>query len=78
MDTNVRLDVIDYGGSGPPLVLLAGLGNTAHVFDRIAPKLIDQFHVYAITRRRHGARACRLRVITLIDSRTTFSKCSPR
>jgi pimeloyl-ACP methyl ester carboxylesterase len=47
--------VIDFGGSGPPLLFLAGLGNTAHVFDDIAPKLVDQFHVYAITRPGHGA-----------------------
>lgn len=55
VDKDVQLEVLDYGGSGRPLVLLAGLGNTAHVFDRIAPKLIDQFHVYAITRRGFGA-----------------------
>ena len=52
---DVRLEVLDFGGSGPPLVLLAGLGNTGHIFDRFAPKLIDQFHIYAITRRGHGA-----------------------
>ena len=55
VDTGVRLEVLDFGGSGPPLVLLAGLGNTGHIFDRFAPKLIDQFRVYAITRRGHGA-----------------------
>jgi non-heme chloroperoxidase len=49
------LEVLDFGGSGRPLVLLAGLGNTGHIFDRFAPKLVDQFHVYAITRRGHGA-----------------------
>jgi pimeloyl-ACP methyl ester carboxylesterase len=37
------------------LVLLAGLGNTAHVFDDIAPKLARHFHVYGITRRGFGA-----------------------
>ena len=55
VDKDVRLEVLDFGGSGRPLVLLAGLGNTAHTFDRFAPKLVDQFHVYAITRRGHGA-----------------------
>jgi pimeloyl-ACP methyl ester carboxylesterase len=55
VDKDVRLEVLDFGGSGPPLVLLAGLGNTAHIFDRFAPKLTDQFHVYAITRRGFGA-----------------------
>jgi pimeloyl-ACP methyl ester carboxylesterase len=55
VDNDVRLEVLDFGGSGPPLVLLAGLGNTAHIFDRFAPKLTDQFHVYALTRRGFGA-----------------------
>lgn len=55
VDKDVRLEVLDFGGSGPPLLLLAGLGNTGHIFDRFAPKLIDQFHVYAVTRRGHGA-----------------------
>ena len=34
-----------------PLIFLAGLGNTAHVFDTLAPKFTDRHHVYAITRR---------------------------
>jgi pimeloyl-ACP methyl ester carboxylesterase len=51
----VKLEVLDWGGSGRPLVLLAGLGNTAHVFDMIAPELARQFHVYGITRRGFGA-----------------------
>jgi len=55
VDTNVSLEVIDWGGSGRPVVLLAGMGNTAHVFDRFAPKLTDVYHVYGITRRGFGA-----------------------
>lgn len=51
----VKLEVLDWGGSGRPLVLLAGLGNTAHVFDTIAPDLARHFHVYGITRRGFGA-----------------------
>src|SRR5215472_14488508 len=39
VDDNVKLEVLDWGGSGRPLVLLAGLGNTAHIFDRFALKL---------------------------------------
>jgi pimeloyl-ACP methyl ester carboxylesterase len=54
VDKDVRLEVLDWGGSGRPLVLLAGMGNTAHIFDRLAPKLTDQFHVYGITRRGFG------------------------
>ena len=55
VEDNVRLEVLDWGGSGRPLVLLAGLGNTAHVFDEFAPKLTAAGHVYGITRRGFGA-----------------------
>ena len=51
----VRLEVLDWGGSGPPLVLLAGLGNTGHVFDDFAPRLTGDHHVLAVTRRGYGA-----------------------
>jgi non-heme chloroperoxidase len=55
VDKNVRLEVLDWGGSGRPVVLLAGGGNTAHVFDEFAPKLIANHRVYGITRRGFGA-----------------------
>src|SRR6266550_844885 len=55
VDENVKLEVLDWGGSGKPLVLLAGLGNTAHIFDSFADKLIATYHVYGITRRGFGA-----------------------
>jgi non-heme chloroperoxidase len=55
VDDNVKLEVLDWGGSGRPLVLLAGLGNTAHVFDDFAPKLTPEYHLYGITRRGYGA-----------------------
>src|SRR6266566_5636408 len=54
VDKNVRLEVLDWGGSGRPLVLLTGRGDTAHVFDDFAPKLTPSFHVYGITRRGYG------------------------
>jgi pimeloyl-ACP methyl ester carboxylesterase len=55
VEEGVRLEVLDWGGSGRPVVLLAGSGNTAHVFDDFAPKLTDCCHVYGITRRGYGA-----------------------
>src|SRR5216117_4585605 len=55
VDKNVRLEVLDWGGSGGPVVLLAGGGHTAHVFDEFAPKLTADYHVYGITRRGFGA-----------------------
>jgi pimeloyl-ACP methyl ester carboxylesterase len=51
---DVQLEVLDWGGAGRPLVLLAGGGNTAHVFDDFAPRLTSDFHVYGITRRGFG------------------------
>jgi len=51
---DVRLEVLDWGGSGRDLVLLAGGGNTAHVYASLAPKLARQFHVFGITRRGAG------------------------
>lgn len=51
----VSLEVLDWGGSGPPLVFLAGLGDTAHIFDDFAPKFVPEYHVYGITRRGFGA-----------------------
>ncbi len=52
----VRLEVLNWGGTGRPVVLLAGSGNTAHVFEDFAPKLIEccHVHVYGITRRGFG------------------------
>ena len=51
---DVRLEVLDWGGTGRPLVLLAGGCDTAHVFDDFALKLTSDFHVYGITRRGFG------------------------
>jgi pimeloyl-ACP methyl ester carboxylesterase len=50
----VNLEVLDWGGTGRPIVLLAGRGNTAHVFDDFAQRLTGDFHVYGITRRGFG------------------------
>lgn len=50
----VRLHYLDYGGTGPTIVLLAGLGNTAHAWDDFAPRLTDRFRVIALTRRGFG------------------------
>lgn len=55
VERSVRLEVLDWGGSGRPLVLVPGLGNTAHIFDQFALKLTGQYHVYGITRRGFGA-----------------------
>ncbi len=55
VDKDVKLEVLDWGGTGRPVVLLAGLGNSAHVFDEFALKLTAKYHVYGVTRRGFGA-----------------------
>src|SRR3984957_15783510 len=55
VDKDVKLEVLDWGGSGRPLIFLAGAGDTAHRFDGFAPQFTAQHHVYGITRRGSGA-----------------------
>jgi non-heme chloroperoxidase len=55
VEQGVKLEVLDWGGSGTPLIFLAGAGNTAHNFDDFAPQFTSQYHVYGITRRGSGA-----------------------
>ncbi len=43
---DVKLEVLDWGGSGRDVVLLAGGGNTANVYASLAPRFAKQFHVY--------------------------------
>ena len=50
----VELEVLDWGGTGRPIVLLAGY-LTAHAYDEFAPQLTKIGHVYGITRRGLGA-----------------------
>lgn len=54
VDSSVRLEVLDWGGTGRA-ILFVGCYLSAHAYDDIAPKLTDQFHVYAVTRRGVGA-----------------------
>jgi non-heme chloroperoxidase len=54
VDKDVKLEVLDWGGTGRTLVLLTGLGDNAHRFDKFAPKLTPKYHVYGITRRGFG------------------------
>jgi len=50
----IRLHYLDWGGNGTVLLFLTGLGNSAHIYDKFAPRFIDKFHVLALTRRGHG------------------------
>lgn len=50
----VRLEVLDYGGQGSPILLISGAGRTAHDFDALAPRLAARHRVFAFTRRGLG------------------------
>jgi non-heme chloroperoxidase len=52
--SGVRVPFLDWGGNGPCLVFLAGLGNSAHVFDDFAPRFTNRFRVLAVTRTGFG------------------------
>ena len=58
VEPDVKLEVIDWGGPETPgvrtLVLLAGLGDTAHRFDPFATQLIKTYRVFGVTRRGFG------------------------
>src|SRR5262249_8614229 len=41
----ITLHYVDWGGSGPALLFLTGLGDSAHAFDGMAPAFTDAFHV---------------------------------
>ena len=51
---DVRIETLDWGGTGRPLLLIAGAGGSAHAFDDFAPLLTPHFHVYGVTRRGYG------------------------
>jgi len=50
----IRLHYLDWGGSGPALIFLTGMGSSAYIFNKFAPRFIDKFRVLALTRRGHG------------------------
>ena len=47
----VKLELLDWGGSGEVMVLQTGSGDNAHVFDYFAFQFTSFFHVIALTRR---------------------------
>lgn len=54
VEPDVELEVLDWGGTGPSIVLLAGAGNSAHVFDGFAERLTAKYRVLGISRRGMG------------------------
>jgi pimeloyl-ACP methyl ester carboxylesterase len=54
----IRLHYLDWGGNGQALIFLTGMGASAYIFDKFAPRFTDKFHVLALTRRGHGDSDC--------------------
>jgi pimeloyl-ACP methyl ester carboxylesterase len=50
----LSLHVVEYGGDGPPLLLVHGTGLVAQVWGVMAPYLTPHFRVYALDRKGHG------------------------
>lgn len=50
----IRLHYLDWGGNGPTLIFLTGMGSSAHIYGKFAPRFADRFRVLALTRRGHG------------------------
>ncbi len=50
----IRLHYLDWGGKGPTLIFLTGMGSSAYIFSKFAPLFNDTFRVLALTRRGHG------------------------
>jgi len=53
----LRLHYLDWGGPGPPLILVHGLDRHAHTFDHIAPHFASRYRVIAVDMRGHGESA---------------------
>ena len=50
----IKLHYLDWGGTGDALIFLTGIGCSAHLYDHIASRFADRFHVLALTRRGQG------------------------
>lgn len=50
----VKLHYLDWGGRGEAVLFITGMGDTAHVYDWMAPKFTDKYRVLALTRRGYG------------------------
>lgn len=54
LDSGLTLHAVEYGGEGPPLLLVHGTGLVAQVWGVLVPFLMPHFRVYALDRKGHG------------------------
>jgi len=50
----IKLNYLDWGGTGPPIVMIHGIADDPHIFDDVAARLHDRFRIVAYARRGHG------------------------
>lgn len=50
----LRLRVHEWPGAGPTVVLVHGLASNARIWDAVAPRLAERFHIVAFDQRGHG------------------------
>ena len=51
---DVKLHYLDWGGSGKPLILIHGLGDSPYLFEDLASSLKSKFRIIAYSRRGHA------------------------
>jgi pimeloyl-ACP methyl ester carboxylesterase len=55
VDVNrIHLHYLDWGGEGSTLIFLTGMGSSAYIFNKFAPRFTDKFRALALTRRGQG------------------------
>lgn len=54
IDVGTRLHYVDVVSDGPPLVLVHGIGMDWRVWQAVARRLTERFHLYALDLRGHG------------------------
>ena len=50
----LELHLLDWAGQGPAVILLHGLASNAHIWDAVAPYLVEGARVVALDQRGHG------------------------
>jgi pimeloyl-ACP methyl ester carboxylesterase len=50
----INLHYLDWGGTGDVLLFLTGMGCSVYIFNKIASRFTDNFHVLGMDRRGHG------------------------
>jgi pimeloyl-ACP methyl ester carboxylesterase len=55
VEEGVDLHVVDWGGTGAPLLFVPGWASTTHTFDAFAPRFNNSYRVFVMDLRGHGS-----------------------